>query len=290
MIMIQYINEQPIAILMATYNGGKYLRTQIESIIGQTRGDWHLYIRDDGSTDNTMELIGEYAAAHSNITVVEDSLGSLGVRDQFLHLLDVVDSDYYMFCDQDDVWFDDKIEKTMALMLQTEARHPDKGVLIGSDCAMCGPELEVVNKSCWDHLRINPKEFLTENGIFCYPFVTGASMVLNRRMKQLLLPLPEGLPKNRPMYDWWVLINAKRNGVVELLEEPTRYYRQHSNNVSGGVDKLDTAYSSKLKHLKRVIEANKTRASVLKKLGYSLAKYYFYKMVYLAKMMNYKHK
>lgn len=155
---------------------------------------------------------------------------------------------------------------------------------------MCGPNLEVINQSCWDHLRIDPKKFLTYNGICVYPFITGASMILNRAARDIIPPIPAGLPKNRPMYDWWVLIQVYKHGIVDLLEEPTRYYRQHNNNVSGGIEKLNNSYWHKLRHIKKIIEANKTRAKVLTAIGYRpMIKYWFFKAVYLCKMMNYKH-
>lgn len=279
-----------VAILLATFNGGYFLKEQLDSIVEQTYKNWHLYIRDDGSTDNTLSIIHTYCEKDKRIILIKDELGGLGTRDQFLHLLEIVDSDYYMFCDQDDKWYLDKIEKSLKKIQEVEAIYPGKAVMIGSDCTMCGPKLEVVNPSCWNHLRINPREFLNINGIYVYPFITGASMILNKMVKGILPPLPDGLPKNRPMYDWWVLINTYKYGIVDLLEEPTRYYRQHSSNVSGGIDKLNTSYISKLGKIKQVWRSNHIRANVLRKLGYSPLKYYLYKMVYLHKMMSYKNK
>lgn len=280
-----------LAILLATYNGGQFIKEQIDSIINQTYSDWELYIRDDGSTDNTLDIICQYQNNYKNIHLITDSLGGLGTRDQFLHLLEIVDAEYYMFCDQDDKWFLDKIQKSLARIKEVEKVNPEKAVIIGSDCAMCGPDFEVINPSCWDHLRIEPRKFLTRNGIYVYPFITGAAMILNRKVKDILPPIPQNCPKNRPMYDWWILINVFKFGTVELLEEPTRYYRQHANNVSGGIDKLDTSYMNKLSKFKKVFRNNQTRGEILKLIGYgSLVKYYFYKAVYLSKMISYKHK
>lgn len=275
---------------MATFNGSLFIKDQIESLLDQTFNKWDLFIRDDGSSDQTLSIIDSYATKYKNIHVVKDNIGCLGTRDQFLHLLKIIDADYYMFCDQDDVWFPDKIEKSINKMQEVEAKYLGEAVLVGSDCAICGPELEVVNPSCWDHLRINPVEFLTSNGIYVYPFITGASMILNKKVKEILPALPNGLPKNRPMYDWWVLINTFKYGVVDLIHEPTRYYRQHSANVSGGINKLNTSYLSKFCKFGKILKSNQTRARVLSMIGYSPIKYYFYKMVYLSKMLSYKHK
>ena len=281
--------EKQIAILMATYNGGKYIREQIDSIVNQTFNNWHLYIRDDGSYDNTISIIKEYCKVYNNITLIHDALGTLGCRDQFLYLLKIVNADYYMFCDQDDKWFYDKIEKSYKFIQYVESENPGMPILIGSDSSMCGPNLEVINKSCWDHLHIHPRKFLNINGIYVYPFITGASMILNKKVRDILPPIPEGCPKNRPMYDWWILINAYKLGIVELLEEPTRFYRQHANNVSGGLDKLDSSYLHKLGKISSIYKVNRIRANVLKKIGYgSILKYYIYKVIFLLKMVTYK--
>lgn len=279
-----------IAILLATYDGVKFIKSQLDSIRNQSYQDWQLYIRDDGSTDKTVEIIQDYALLDNRIHLINDNLGNLGSRDQFLHLLSVIDADYYMFCDQDDVWLEDKIEKSLKRIQELEKAHSGEPILVGSDCIMCGPNLEVINRSCWDHLRIEPKKFLNYNGICVYPFITGASMILNRTARDVIPVIPAGLPKNRPMYDWWVLMQVYKNGIVDLIEEPTRYYRQHNNNVSGGVEKLNNSYWHKIHILKDVIEANLTRAKVLKAIGYRpIIKYWFYKAIYLFKMMTYKH-
>lgn len=280
-----------VAILMATYNGGSFLREQLDSIIGQTCNDWKLYIRDDASSDNTLRIIEEYTSQSKNIHLISDDLGPLGTRDQFLHLLKIVDADYYMFCDQDDKWHLDKIEKSLNKISEVEANNPDIPVLIGSDCHMCGSNLEIINKSCWDHLRIVPRKFLNKNGIFVYPFVTGASMILNKAARDIIPSIPEEMPKNRPMYDWWVLIQVFKHGIVDFIEEPTRYYRQHANNVSGGLDKLDNSYWHKFGRLKEIWKANQMRMKVLKAMGYTPAvKYWFFKAVFMSKMLVYKHK
>ena len=276
---------ESIAILMATYNGGKFLREQIDSVINQTNKDWQLYVRDDCSTDDTMSILKEYAASHDNIHIVDNYGKRFGPRDNFMYLLDAIDADYYMFCDQDDVWFLDKIEKSLALIKENEKRHPGKPVLIGSDCTTCDGDLRVVHESHWKFLGIQPEKFLNFNAMCVYPCITGASMILNKAARNAVKRIPEGCPPNRPMYDWWVLLNVLKSGVVDILNEPTRYYRQHANNVSGGADKLDNSIAHKLKSLRKVLHANHVRANVLKKIGFGgPAKYYFLKAKYFCKM------
>ena len=104
--------KRKLAILLATYNGERYLQEQIDSLYRQTYKDWVLYIHDDGSTDGTCGIISKNAAEHGNIVVMEHQ-GGHGAKDNFFGMLERVDADYYMFCDQDDVWLEDKVEKSL---------------------------------------------------------------------------------------------------------------------------------------------------------------------------------
>ena len=104
-----------IAILLSTYNGEKYIKEQIESLLDQTIKNWFLVIRDDGSHDKTVEILKEYSTSYPNKIFIDGSVReNLGAGKSFMHLLKITHADYYMFCDQDDVWMPDKIERTLA--------------------------------------------------------------------------------------------------------------------------------------------------------------------------------
>jgi rhamnosyltransferase len=111
--MDKITSPTPIAILLATYNGGQYLMEQLDSLLQQTCQEWTLYIHDDGSTDNTYDILREYSQKHSNIYVLEYE-SQRGAMGNFLSLLQRVEADYYMFCDQDDVWLKQKVIKEFA--------------------------------------------------------------------------------------------------------------------------------------------------------------------------------
>ena len=93
-----------IAILLTTYNGAVYLRRQIDSILGQDTGGWHLYVHDDGSADGTVEILKEYQTGYPDIITVLDYPSQGGAMKNFFSMLQRVDAEYYMFSDQDDVW------------------------------------------------------------------------------------------------------------------------------------------------------------------------------------------
>ena len=113
------MSNENVAILMSTYNGEKYLEEQVKSIISQDYTDWHLYIRDDGSTDNTVNLIKKIARDNEKITFLnENKPKNLGVTGSFMDLLANTKAQYYMFSDQDDYWLPDKIKVTLEEMLK----------------------------------------------------------------------------------------------------------------------------------------------------------------------------
>ena len=100
------------AILMTTYNGQTYLREQLDSLFSQTCQDWELYVSDDGSTDQTVAILEEYAHSHPNMHV-EVNTKNLGPARNFMRMVEKVDADAYMFCDQDDVWLKDKVAQSL---------------------------------------------------------------------------------------------------------------------------------------------------------------------------------
>ena len=144
--MSKIVNNRSVAILMATYNGEKYLREQIDSLIAQTYRDWTLYIQDDGSKDATLDIIKEYS--DERIVLVDVGLTRQGACMNFMSLLNMVESKYYMFCDQDDVWFVDKIEKELARMKMVEAEKGiETPIIVHTDRTHTDAELNVKLKS-----------------------------------------------------------------------------------------------------------------------------------------------
>ena len=222
-----------IAVLMSTYNGERYIREQIDSLLNQTCKDWKLYIRDDGSTDGTTSIVKEYEIDYPNkIVLLGDELGNLGPGSSFMQLLSSVCSDYYMFCDQDDVWLPDKIEKTYLKLISMESNHIDKAIIVFTNLYIVDQSLNILSNSYWKSCHRNPENAFDLYGLIVYgsPSI-GCTMMLNNMAKSLLFPY-----KNWKLHDYWTILIISYLGRVAYVNEPLIYYRQHDNNASGFQD------------------------------------------------------
>ncbi|WGQ07515.1 glycosyltransferase family 2 protein [Pedobacter gandavensis] len=278
-------NTKKIAILLAAYNADKYLEEQIESVLSQTFQEWTLYIRNDGSNDNTSKIIDNYCNIYPNIVEIDKGGVNLGCRNNFFRLLEVVDSDYYMFCDADDVWFENKIELSINRMREIELLHLNKPLLVHTDTAIYDQNLNLIAESFWKTANINPDRFLTFN-LLCVSFcVGGSTMLFNKQVKDLVIPLED----NDLIYDYWIAINVVKHGVISTIHQPTTKYRQHDSNVCGVTLGEENSFYNKIKNWKSLLIKYKHESDVLKTIGYgSFGKYLFYKSLVIIKRKMYK--
>lgn len=219
---------------MSTYNGGQYLREQIESFFVQTNKDWQLFARDDGSKDNTVEILSEYAKKYpQQIHVVDDVRENLGAGQSFMHLLEVTDADYFMFSDQDDVWMPEKIERTLRKLQEMESQYPGEAVGVFTDLTVVDKNLSILMPSLWkgdnrhpEYTRNFYKQWVNRHATY------GCTQMINRAAKSVVLPYRqfEGV---MGAHDNWVEYILIRLGKYDYLEESTILYRQHGTNVVG---------------------------------------------------------
>ncbi|GEL13683.1 glycosyl transferase family 2 [Lapidilactobacillus concavus DSM 17758] len=215
-----------IAILMSTYNAEKYLSEQIESIIKQDTASWRLYIRDDGSTDKTCEIISRYAQNNERIIFInENSRQNLGVTRSFLWLLKNVSADFYMFCDQDDYWLSTKVRETLQEMLAQQ--YEDIPVLVHSDLEVVDANLELIASSFFERQGL-PKNTVLTN-LVVQNNVTGCTVMVNQKLKQSVAIVSDKVI----IHDWWLALIATCLGKVVFVDKPLIKYRQHGNNVIG---------------------------------------------------------
>lgn len=215
-----------IIILMATYNGGKYLASQIESIINQTYKNWILLIRDDDSNDNTGLVISQYTSKFENIQQINYPGKKKGALSNFTALYNWMkknmNPEYVMFCDQDDIWMPEKIERSVNYMHDLENSHGYSPLLIYSD-------LEFINEKGEDlNTRINVLPKITFNQIIAQNYCFGCTMLLNKKLVDEIDEISEYADN----HDHWIALVATSLGRACYLDGKVILYRQHSLNVT----------------------------------------------------------
>lgn len=218
-----------VDILLASYNGEAFLREQLESLVRQTMTDWKLYIRDDGSTDDTLAIIRQYCKKYpEKITVLEDA-EHLGAQGNFSRLIQHSTAPYVMLCDQDDIWKNDKIEHSLQAMRELEERHGAAvPLLVHSDMEVVDPRGTLLSASFAKRRGIKGAEsrlhyaLLTNN-------VTGCTICMNRALVNKL----QVIPVQARMHDMWIGLVAILEGVISFLDVPLVEYRLHGRNVIG---------------------------------------------------------
>lgn len=209
-----------VAVLMATYNGARFIREQIDSILCQTYKDFDLIIRDDGSSDETIDIIGEYLK-YSNITLIENNTGIHGQRNNFGKLFRyAVEKGYdeILFSDQDDIWYADKIQISLEHLRKYE-----------------GPALVTTNIENWSMttnrsaVEIDKIYSCSFESLLVQNWFWGCTMALNSGLIKLVKDIP-GFIEN---HDYWVALVASFFEVnIDYIEEPSMKHRLHDRNVT----------------------------------------------------------
>lgn len=225
------MTKKEIVILLSTYNGESFLEQQLDSLLNQTYKEWLCLIRDDGSSDSTMDILNEYTNKYPEKFVIIDNMNqNLRPCQSFMRLLDGAPSAaYFMFCDQDDVWEQRKIELTIKEMKKAENRYGDRvPILVHSDLEVVNENLETLAKSM-KSLRKSNCNFNTINNLILQNNITGCTVMINGKLKEKVSHLPE----NAVMHDWWLGLIASGFGKIIYIEETLIKYRQHSKNSVG---------------------------------------------------------
>lgn len=257
------MSDKKTAILMATYNGEKYIREQLDSLYFQTRRDWTLYVHDDGSTDGTMAVLREYARAHSGLVLL-DYPSQGGAKNNFFSMLRAVDADYYFFCDQDDKWMPDKVEAEMEAMSTAESLHGNIPITVYTDAHVVSRDLNIISRSMWEYTNTHP-EMISSFDDCVRTVATGCTMCFNRKAKQALVP-PSDIVT---MHDCWLFLCVMRaGGVCVPLFRPTMLYRQHTDNALGARAWKETSLIKKLAGLRDGLRKEWEYYRMLRELGY----------------------
>lgn len=257
-----YCDENTVAICMATYNGELYIEDQVDSIINQSYDNIILFVRDDGSKDETPVLLKKLHNEHPNKIIIIDDPELKGgcSKSNFASIVSWVSHNYsfnyYMFSDQDDIWLETKVEETLKCMKENEK---EEAILVHTDLKVVDADLNLLGESFFDYRALNP-DIADLNHLLVQNNITGCTMMWNRKLNTVLNLMLE----NIAMHDWWMALVACCFGKIVCLNKPTILYRQHSNNVIGAT-KVNTPLFVlqrlfNTNHVKKTLQLSKNQA------------------------------
>ncbi|MHA7579452.1 glycosyltransferase family 2 protein [Paenibacillus vandeheii] len=223
------MNKSKVCIMLSTYNGVKYIDEQMKSLLAQHKVDVKINIRDDGSSDGTVQKLNEYAKSHPDqIRVIEGE--NLGVIGSFFELMLQTEPvyDFYAFCDQDDVWKPDKLSRAVTKLKLSQSNVP---LMYCSSTQMVDQDLN--NLNVWPTLPPKPLSMYNAMVENC---CVGCTVVMNSvTFDRVRANIPSDLTQII-MHDRWIYLYVSAFGEVIFDEKPMILYRQHQENVLGGIN------------------------------------------------------
>lgn len=233
-----------VAILLATYNGEKFIAEQLDSLLNQTYQDFICFIHDDGSKDNTVQICQVYEQKYPARFKILNYGPTGGAKNNFLSLMKHSEADYIMFCDQDDVWLPNKIEEMLSAV-----KNVNEDFLAFSDLKIVDEQLNVLSESFYENTHVAIDKIDYKNALI-KGFIPGCTMMASRGLVQKSLQYSNS--NNIKMHDWWlVLIALLTDTKLVYVNKPLGLYRQHSGNTIGAKDQ---AVADRIKfNAKRII-------------------------------------
>lgn len=218
-----------VQILLSTWNGERWLPELLASLSRQTFRDWQLLVRDDGSTDQTLKILLDWQAANPDKVagIIADGQ-NLGATRSFSLLAEISSAPYLMFCDQDDVWFPEKIERQYARLHHLQETHGETTpLLVHSDLVVVDQDKNLLSLSFQElrgfHVKQEKQAYLLDN------VVTGCATAFNRAAAQLAFPAP----LHAMQHDRWLALVCAWFGHIGTIPYPLVLYRQHGQNLLG---------------------------------------------------------
>lgn len=233
-------NQAPkVAIVMATYNGVQFLDEQLSSIQRQTFDEWTLFIRDDFSTDATLNLIEQYCLSDPRIKLLTPSRKTLGHCQNFNHLLEHTLKEGFeiiFLSDQDDIWAPEKLEKQ--LNVHDKADQP---ILCHTDLSLINQFNETIKPSYIRHMGLNPKSAKSVKHLILENNITGCTVSIDRQILSSALPIPQEMEN----HDHWLGLIAAASADIRFIDQRLTLYRQHNQNTIGGKNLREISWTYK---------------------------------------------
>ena len=221
-----------ISVAMATYNGEKFVREQIESILNQTLKPYEIVISDDASTDQTLKILLEYQKKYPNLIKVIPNKNNAGFVKNFERALLNVTGDLVALSDQDDVWLPEKLQEEYEVL----ERDPNIG-LVFSDLELVDETLNKIGSSMWKYHDWQMDGYIKGVDLFKQILktnhVTGCTIMIRKKILNSLIPFDNRIH----LHDYWLAIGASLLSDAFAINKQLVLYRQHSNNQIGGIKK-----------------------------------------------------
>lgn len=220
-----------VSVLLAAYNGERFLPAQLASLQAQNHADFRVLWRDDGSFDGTAALLRAISQADGRFMASQAQQTHLGAIGSFLTLMQQDDAPYSALCDQDDVWHADKLSRCLSAMQAAEAQYgADTPLLVHHDCRVVDADGAMLHGSFfrhqgWDGSACALPRLLVQNN------VTGCTCLMNAALRRLVAE--HASAGALFMHDWFIALTAAAFGQIVFVDAPLLDYRQHGTNVMG---------------------------------------------------------
>lgn len=219
-----------LSVALCTYNGARYLREQLQSIAEQSMPPDEIVVCDDGSTDETLQILNGFAAASLIPVRVHADGDRVGVVRNFERAISRCSGDVIALADQDDVWLPEKLKVTVEALERAEKDCPSgTPILVHTDLWVVDSAKNVIAESFREHQGIRKKPQSPLAGLLVENYVTGCTVAMNRTLKEESMPIPG----EAVMHDWWLALVAAARGRIVTLPTGTILYRQHGSNAVG---------------------------------------------------------
>lgn len=208
-----------IDILLATFNGARYLEGQLYSILAQSHRNWKVYIHDDGSNDNTLEILEYFCRIDRRFVVINDGVTGLGPAGNFMHLLQSSESEFICFADQDDIWFENKLSDLCSEIAKRDNRIPQ---LVVGGAYIWTDEGTISERQVNSMLKLS--DMLFQNG-----GAQGCACIFNRALLEKIKVHIDYVA----MHDHFLTMACIVFGELNYIDKKLFFYRRHNDNVTG---------------------------------------------------------
>ena len=247
--MTKGLNKR-VGVVIATYNGEKYILDQLKSIVNQTQKPDLIVISDGCSTDGTLKIAKNYLDNTNIKYLLLKSDERLGVKENFEKGLIKCDTNYIFFSDQDDYWLQNKIKDTMEII---EKEHP---IVVFTNATITDEFLKPYKKSLWNKVGYKPNDkvkiynkcdFALQKELIKHNIMTGMCMCIDSQIKDKIMPISD-----YSIHDIWIAHASNCIGKVISLNKEEVLYRQHTNNVIGAKRNLKNSFMKKDNYLTNI--------------------------------------